>query len=257
MFALSLIAMAAMPTFIANGAAAVNAGTGTCTPTMPASILANDILILVACGEGDGAGGTLALTTANGFAAFTGLSAQSGDDNDATEETPENDCMVWWKRAAGGDSAPVVTDSGDHTSCAVHQFRGVKTTGDPHNTGGQGNDGNLNDTSASIPGSTTTADNCLVVLVQGSSNNATATTNCGAVTNADLATITERFDSTNTSGLGGGHCIITGEKASAGSYAASTLTMSVTTFKGAFSIALEGAVSAASAPRMQLMGVGP
>jgi hypothetical protein len=239
-------AWAAMPTFAAG--TTLTASTGTCTPatTTLGTINANDILIVVACGEGDGVGGDIALTTANGFAAVTGVNPQEGDDADALEENPEIDCAVFWKRAVGGDSMPVVTDSGDHTTCAVHRFAGVKTTGDPWNVAAGGNDSNANDTSAVVPGATTTAVDCLVVLVQGTSNNATVTTNCGAVTNADLATITEQFDSSNTSGLGGGHCIITGEKASASSYAASTLTMSATTYKAAFSIALEGAVAAAT-----------
>lgn len=253
---LALPALAAPPTFVANGAATVSASATTCTVDLPVSCTDDDILILVGCGEGDGAGGTLALTTANGFAAFTGVTAVSDDDNDATEENPENDCMVWWKRTSGGcGSAPVITDSGDHTTCQVHQFRGVKTTGDPHNTAGQGTDGN--DTSASLPGVTTTAADTLIVLVQGTSNNATATTNCGAVTNADLTSITERFDSTNTQGLGGGHCIITGVKASAGSVTNSTLTLSATSFKAAFTIALEPpGAPAACQLSTALMGVG-
>lgn len=251
---LPCVGWAGMPTFVANGASTVTASATTCTPTMPASILADDILIMVACGEGDDDGVGIALTTANGFASV--LAEQSGDNNDALEADPEDNCEVFWKRAVGGDSAPVVTDSGDHTTCAVHQFRGVRTTGNPWNVTAGGNDSNANDTSASIPGATTTAADCLVVLVQGTSNNATATTNCGAATNADLANITERFDSSNTQGLGGGHCIITGEKAASGSYAASTLTMGATTFKAAFSIALEGAVSTGCGTTMTTTGAG-
>ena len=239
-------ALAGMPTFQANGAAAVTASTGTCTPTMPGSILANDILILVACGESDDEGVGISLTTANGFASV--IAEQDGADNDALEEDPEIDCEVFWKRAAGGDAAPVVADSTNHTTCAVHQFRGVVTTGNPWNVAAGGNDSNANDTSANIPGATTTADNCLVVLVQGTSFNGTGTANCGDVTNANLGTITERFDSSNTSGLGGGHCIVTGTLASQGTYATSTLTMGATTYKAAFSIALEGAATSARAP---------
>lgn len=208
-------------------------------PTGGAAPAADDILILVACGEGDDEGTGISLSTANGF--VSALAEQDGADDDALEENPENNCEVFWKRAVGGDSAPVVADSGDHTTCAIHNFSGVKTTGDPWNVTAGGDDSNANDTSGVIPGATTTVNNTLVVLVQGTSNNATATTNCGAVTNADLTSITERFDSSNTAGLGGGHCVITGEKASSGTYANSTLTMGATTFKAAFSIALEPA----------------
>lgn len=239
MSGLTLLLLGAV-TFVANGASTVTAGTGTCTPTMPSSCTDNDIIIMVACGEGDGVGGDLALTTANGFTAGPS-NPQEGDDADALEENPEIDCAWWWKRTSGGTcgSAPVVTDSGDHTTCATHQFRGAYVTGDPWDVEAGGNDSNANDTSGVIPGDTTTATDTLVVLIQGTSNNANATTNCGAVTNADLTNITERFDSSNTSGLGGGHCIITGGKATASSYANSTLTMGATTYKAAFSIALK------------------
>lgn len=232
-------AWAGMPTFIANGGTNVDASSTTCTPTMPGTILLGDILLAVGCGEGNDDGLGNPLTTANGFVGVT--TAENGSDGDATEEDPELNCRVYWKRAEGGDAAPVFTDSGDHTTCAVHQFRGVKADGDPWNVTSAGNDSNANDTSAVIPGATTTASNVLVVLIQGTSNNANSNTNCGAVTNADLANITERFDGSNTNGLGSGHCIITGEKATAGSYTDSTLTMAATTYKAAFSIALEGA----------------
>lgn len=234
------LAMAGMPTFVANGATTVTAATGTCTPTMPGTIEPNDIIIVVGCGEGPDDGVNMLLTTANGFAAFGGQ--VSGSDGDAAEENPEINCRVWWKRAVGGggDSAPVITDSGDHTTCAAHQFRGVKTDGNPHNTFQSNNDGNSNDQTASITGDTTTQPNVLVVMVATTSVNVTGTVNCSAVTNADLANIAEQFDSANTSGLGGGHCIITGEKATPGTYGDGTLTMSATTFKANFGIGLEG-----------------
>lgn len=256
-FAVSLLALqawAGTPAFIANGSSTVTAGTGTCTPTMPgAATQPNDLLLLVACGEGNDAVPTIVLTTANGFTGFGG--AINSSDGDALEENPEIDCRVWYKRAVGGgsDAAPVVTDSGDHTTCAVHQFRGVKTDGVPQNVFISGTDGGANDTSGVIPGETTTADHVLVVLIQGTSANATQTTNCDSVTNGDLTNITERFDSTNTSGLGGGHCMITGEKTDAGTFGDSTLTLSATTFKVAFAIGLEGGTCGTKVP---LTGAG-
>jgi len=228
--------------FAANGASTVTSGTGTCTPatTTLGTVGATDIVLLVVTGEHDR--NNHALTTANGFVQI-GATIKGGD-GDATEENPEIGFSVWWVRGSSWTAAPVVTDTGDHTSCALHRFTGAVTSGDPWDVNASGNDSNANDTSANIPGATTTVANTYVVLVQGTSNNATATTNCGAVTNANLVDITERFDSTNTSGLGGGHCIVTGTKHAIGAYATSTLTMSATTYKGAFSIALKPAVCA-------------
>jgi len=200
---------------------------------MPADEVANDILILVVETEND----PIALTTPNGFVEVTNSPQSAG----TLDTNPANRIGVYWKRAVGSDSAPVVTANTNHTTCRIHAFVGVKTSGNPWNITAGGNDGGVNDTSAVIPGATTTAIDSLVVLVQGTSNNANSTANCGAATNADLANITERTDNSDTAGLGGGHCLITGEKATAGAYTNTTLTMSATTFKGAMSIALGGA----------------
>ena len=135
-------------------------------------------------------------------------------------------------------------------------------TGDPWDVTAGGNDTAANDTSANIPGDTTTLANTLVVLVESTSfNHATSgTAECGAATNANLGTITERADNVNTIGLGGGHCMITGTKATAGTYATSTLTMANTTFKGAMSIALKPVPVPAGGPTctnlIALMGAG-
>lgn len=242
LLALALALFAASPAraqvaFAANGNTTVTAGTGTCTPstTTLGTVGATDIVILVATGEHDRTG--ITLSTARGFVEIPG-SPQFGGDGDATEENPEIGGAVFWVRGSDWTAAPVVADSGDHTSCALHRFTGAATTGNPWDVTAAGNDSNANDTSALIPGSTTTVVDTLVVLIQGTSNNATSTANCGAVTNASLGSITERFDSSSTSGLGGGHCIITGTKATAGAYSNSTLTMSATTYKAAWSIAL-------------------
>ena len=223
-------ASAGMPTYVTSGT--FTAASGTCTPNMP-SVSASDVLLAVGESENE----TISLSTANGFAEVTGSPQGAG----TAATNPANRIAVYWKRAVGGDAAPVFADSGNHTTCRIHVFAGVKTSGNPWNITAGGTDGGLNDQSAVIPGATTTVDNALVALIQGTSNNATSTTNCGAVTNADLASLTERTDNTNTINAGGGHCLITGQKALKGAYAASTLTLSVTTFKGAMSIALEGA----------------
>jgi hypothetical protein len=235
-----LLLLSAMPTYVASGASTVTASATTCQAGAPAGIVADDIIISVACGEGDGTG-SIALGTANGFTVGTGAPV-SGDDGDGTEETTENDCSYAWLRSDGSDTMPVWADSGDHTTCQNHLFRGVRTTGNPWTDDPVGSFEATSDNSASITGLTTTTADNLIVLVQGTSNNATATTNCGSVTNADLANILEKFDSSNTSGLGSGHCIIVGEKAAAGSVGASTLTMGANTMKAMFAIPLEGAV---------------
>ena len=241
--------------FAANGNSSVDANVNNCTPstTTLGTVGATDIVILVAVGEHDR--NAHALTTANGFVQIG--STVFGGDGDVTEEDPEIGISVWWVRGSSWTAAPVVTDTGDHTTCALHRFTGAETSGDPWDVTASGNDSNANDTSANIPGATTTVADTLVVLIQGTSRNGT-TTNCSAATNADLGSITERFDNSSTSGLGGGHCIITGTKASIGTYATSTLTTATSTYKGAFSIALkppQGGPACTAGLNLPLLGV--
>jgi hypothetical protein len=77
------------------------------------------------------------------------------------------------------------------------------------------------------------------VLINTSSFNGNSTAAFSAWTNADLGSITERTDNTNTAGLGGGHGLATGTRVTAGAYGNTTVTLANTSFKGAMSIALE------------------
>lgn len=228
----TLVLATTIPTYFGSGTFTVGLG---CTATFPADTAANDIALLVVETENQ----AITLTTANGFAEVTNSPQSAG----TASTNPASQVAVFWKRLVGGDSSPIVNNPGgvNHQTCQLHVFRGVKTSGDPWNVTAGGNDSAANDTSAVIPGATTTVANTLVALITTSSFNGTSTAECGAATNADLANITERTDNTNTSGLGGGHCLITGEKAAAGAYTDTTLTLANTSYKGAMSIALEPA----------------
>lgn len=193
---------------------------------------ANDICLLVVSSENE----AISLTTANGFVQVPTWSPQSAGTA-ATD--PGSRLAVFWKRTVGGDTAPQVADSGNNTEGVIHCFSGVTTSGNPWDTGAGGNDSSLNDTSGVIPGSTTTTDNDLVVLMISNSFNGTSSAQCSGWTNANLTTITERQDNTNTAGLGGGSCMATGQKTTAGSYTNTTLTLANTTYKGTISLALK------------------
>lgn len=223
-------AQAPIPAYRASGT--FTAGTGVISPPYPASMQANDICLLVAESENQ----AISLTLAQGFVEVPTWSPQSAGTA-ATD--PASRLALFWKRTVGGDLAPTFIDTGDHTTGQIHCFSGVITTGNPWDTGADGNDSAANDTTGTIPGSTTTVDNTLVVLITSNSRNGTGTANCSGWTNADLATLTERADNTNTAGLGGGHCMATGKKATVGSYATTAVTLSATTYKGAISLALK------------------
>jgi len=226
----------ALPTFKAAGT--FTAGTGAITPPYPTGGGApalNDIAILVVESENQ----VISLTTPNGFAE---LGAQANKAAGTAAVDPASRLAVYWKRCAGGDSAPVVAAPGNHATARIYLFSGCKTSGDPWNVYAEGNDGGANDLTGVIPGATTTIADCLIFLICTSSYNSTQTTELGTTafwTNANLANIVERGDNTNTAGLGGGHGSATGEKAGAGAYVATTVSLAHTSYKGAMSIALE------------------
>ncbi len=223
-------ATAPIPAYRASGT--FTAGTGAITPPYPAGMVANDICLLAVTSENQ----AISLTTANGFVEIPTWSPQSAGTA-ATD--PGSRLAVFWKRTVGGDSAPVVADSINNTEGVIHCFSGVIASGNPWDTGAGGNDSAANDTTGTIPGSTTTVDNTLVVLIISTSVNGTGTTNFSSWTNANLANILERQDNSNTAGLGGGSGMATGEKATAGAYTTTTVTLAATSYKGAISLALK------------------
>lgn len=222
-----------LPAYVGSGALA--AGTGPTTPAFHASTDVDDIALLVVETENQDIS---PLSDAQGFTEIPNSPQFAGTLN----TDPANRIAVYWKRitTTGGGTAPTTGDPTNHVTAALHTFRGCIATGDPWDpTPVGGNDGGANDTTGVIPGATTTVADCLVVLICGSSRNANATTTFSAWTNADLANLTERFDATSTLGVGGGHGMATGEKASAGAFGDTTVTLAVSSFKGAFSIALK------------------
>lgn len=220
---------AAFPAYRSSGTFTNSAG-AVAIP-YPGDMAANDVCLLAVESENE----AISLSSAQGFAEITAYSPQSAG---TAATNPGSRLAVFWKRTVGGDTNPTVADSGNHQTGRIHCFSGVITSGDPWNIGAGGNDSAANDTSANIPGATTTVHDTLVVLLQSTSFNGTSTNQCGDMTNADLANITERTDNSSTINLGGGHCMATGEKATPGSYTTTTLTMANTTYKGAISLAL-------------------
>jgi len=225
----------AIPPFKAAGT--FTAGTGAITPPYPAAPndpVAGDIALLVCESENE----AISLSSAQGFVE---LGAQANKAAGTAATDPASRLAVFWKRCVGGDTAPTVADSGNHTTGRIYLYSGCIATGNPWDVYAEGNDGGANDLTGVVPGATTTVADCLIVLICSSSYNGTSTTEFSDWTNADLGNILERGDNTNTAGLGGGHGLATGEKATAGSYGDTTVTLAHTSYKGAMSIALKPA----------------
>jgi hypothetical protein len=227
-------AWAAMPTFQALGTHA--AGTGAITPGLPAAASSDDIFLLFC----ETANEAVTISNANG-----GTWTEVADSpQSAATAGLEARLTVFWSRNNGTQGDPTVADAGDHTHCRIAGFRGVRLSGDPWNVTSGGTE-DVGDTSLSVTGDTTTAADCLVVIVSAGNPDQAGDgddTGYSAWANADLATVTERMDVGAAAGNGGTMGMATGEKAAAGAYGSTTATIDQTTRKAFMTIALEGAV---------------
>jgi hypothetical protein len=132
--------------------------------------------------------------------------------------------------------AVVINDSGDHQIAQIITFRGVTNTGNPFDVT-VGNVASSASTSVSIPGTTTTVANTLVVAIVANATSTTTAQTSGWA-NSSLSSVTERADTNNTVGFGGGFGVATGVKAAAGAYNTTTATLATSSRQGRMSIAL-------------------
>lgn len=231
-----------MPTV--NSVGAVATGGGAITVNPGATHTTNDIdIVLLENSNLD----VPALTTANGFARLTALDQVTSGGGAAS--TGRCQMSVWWRRWNGSDGSPVFADAGDHNLGRMISISGCKTTGDPWNVLSTGTTDDTGDTSLSAVGATTSVADCLVLAMAGQGNpDTTGTGEFGAATNTDLANLTERFDDTTAAGDGGAIWMVTGEKATAGAYGATTCTTVSTSRRVCATLALEGAGAAVTRP---------
>lgn len=100
---------------------------------------------------------------------------------------------VFWCRATSSAMAsPVVADSGNHQLAVIQTFRGCIATGNPWDVTA-GNVAAAATTAVSIPGATTTVDDCLIVA--GATNAASPTTaQASGYANGTLTLLAERIN---------------------------------------------------------------
>lgn len=215
----------ALPTVVAVGTVAN--GTGDVVPGLPTGWAADDIHIMVVEQSAVNTFGT----APSGWALVTGTQQKAGSAAD------DGNIQVYWRRAVGGDTAPTVTDTINHTSARILGVRGCIASGNPWDviTAGTAAAGTL----VSITGGTTTVNDCLIVAVVGTGPDIASTTEVGNWANASLANVTERMDNYNTDGNGGGFGMATGEKATAGAYNATTATLVTSSTQAFCTIALK------------------
>lgn len=207
----------------------------------PAGHLAGDVALLITERGGDVSASSLDI--AAGFNAL-GSSVSAGNTNPTGTRLD-----VYWCRAdavtmaANGGSmpSPRVSDNGNHQAGVILTFRDCIAFGNPVDVYATSTDVTTT-TAVSIPGATTTANNCRVVAIATSGFDTTAAQFSGW-TNASLSSLTEIFDAGGDSGNGGVIGVATGGKAVAGAYSATTATLANAAFQARMSLALLGAVA--------------
>lgn len=193
-----------IPTVRSVGGAA--SGVGAITPTLPTGHALNDILVLFLETHDE------AITVAGWTEAGSSPSSNSGLSR----------LTVFWKRDNGSESNPTTSDSGDSQLGRIIAVQGCVTTGDPFNVTANGGTGTT--ASVSINGATTTMDNCLILA--GVGHNRPGSTSHGAFTNASLSSLTVQIESGSVAGVDGGYLgVVSGGKATAGVYSATTMTI--------------------------------
>jgi hypothetical protein len=218
-----------MPTFVAMGTMAAEGGADS-TPGLPVGWAENDIFLLyVESSNQPGA-------TPAGYTVVPGSPQTGGTAGAANGLGLE----VFWKRAGASESAPTVVNRGDHQVCVIAAVRGCPTTGNPWDVIVAGVDTAASNTSLSATGGTTTVANTLVVV--GVSHRVDmAGPNYASWANADLASVTERFDNSDLIQNGGGLAVTTGEKATAGAFGATTAILTNASTDAFITITLKGA----------------
>ena len=222
---------ATAPTFVAAGAIA--SGTGTIAPALPSGLATGDILLLFV----ETANQTVSVSASNG-GVWTQVTGSPQGTGTAAGSTATR-LTAFWSRYNGTQGAPTLSDSGNHQSARMIAIRGAAASGNPWDVTAGGVE-TTSDTSASIPGATTTVANTLVVIaVAGSLPDGNGTSNFSGWSNANLTGLTERTDNTTNAGNGGALGIATGGKTTAGAYGNTAVTHGNSAVKGMISIAIK------------------
>lgn len=186
-----------------------DSGTTSCIPVLPAGTVANDILVMfIETLDSE-------TPTVSGW-----TQAPNSPQSNATDATK---LSVYYKRAAGGD-ATTTGGTTDHVSAVILGFSGIQITGSPWDVTAGSVDTTSNG-SISIPGATTTRDNCDIIVALGMTRDAANTANFSGWTNSDLTGLTEQYDRTIATGTGGGIGIATATLPTHGAYGATTASM--------------------------------
>lgn len=194
--------------------------TGDITPGLPTGWQQDDIFLMIVEVESN-----QSVSAPSGWANVT---------NSPANATTAPKIYVMWRRATASESAPTISDSGDHQLAIIHAFSGCKTTGNPWNVTSSSSESSA-DTSGTCPSVTTTVTDTMVVLCA----TAWSSASFSGWSNGNLTSLTERSDNGSSAGFGGAIGVATGVKASTGSTGTTSVTYSNSMQKAFITVALE------------------
>lgn len=167
-------------------------GTGDLTVPLPASYRINDVLLLaVTADEAD---------TITGPSGWTQVNSSPQATSSATTG---NQIAVFWRVSDGSETAPLLTDAGDHLGAIIHAFHGCDIVDGPIDVDG-GIFQDVDDTTATMPSLSTTIPDDMVVYVGGHGVSTVSPEAALLSSDADLTNITERSNDSTADGAGGG-----------------------------------------------------
>lgn len=216
-----------LPVFRAAGTKSVGT-TGAVTVTAPAGVASGDLEILV---SGTDVAQTLSIT-GNGGSAWTPV---NGTPVAAVAGTK---LYVWYRIRQAGDSDPQVMPSGNFSiSTRLAYQTGTFDTTTPVGTEARGTEGGADTSFSFTPGTSTSVNNCLVLVISTSG----ADQNAGQVpvcTNANLTNLNSRANDNTNSGGGGGYGLTEGALATAGNVGTFACTYALGSGKAYLSFAI-------------------
>ena len=216
-----------MPVFRAAGAQAADGIP--VTPALPTGVAVDDICILVAtCRDVD----TISITTAGG-GAWTALTGSPVNVTDGEK------LYTWWRRHAGGDSAPTLTQSANYICAGIAAWYNCVASGSPIDNQETGNEDTA-DTTLSFATTISTAQNDCMVILCSSSDQDSNTPQHSSQANTNLASIAERMDYQTAVAAGGGFQCVEGQLVTAGAIGTWTATLAANSRKSYITFALKG-----------------
>lgn len=222
----------ALPTIRAVGTAA--SGTAAISPGLPSGTVAGDLLVM-------------ALETGKQAITVSGWTEAPDSPREAGAAPPGGSRLTLFYKIAAGSDATTTSDSGNHQLGQIIGIQaGTFDSTTPFNVTAGSNQ--TSTTAVSIPGDTTTVNDCLILaFCTGDNPDSDTTTQFDSWANTDLANVTEQMDFTSSAGNGGAIGMASGEKATAGAYGATTATATNPADRGCISVAIAPAPAAGGA----------